>query len=465
MRSATTDLTRGPVFSGLIKLALPIFGSGFASLAYAMASIFWLGWMGGDKNPELGSQAQSAVGTACFYTWLGFCLVTMMRIGANVGVAQSMGAREPERAARLGTAAMQLGAVFSLLFSLVIIIFATPLIGFFKLDPDTAALGVSFLRWVGITIVFQYLTAIWTEIYNGCGNSRTPFWFNLTGFIFNIVLDPFLILGWGPFPEMGVTGAAIATILAQLLVFVLFAWYWRRRAPLALSFRRWPGLDAFREVVRLGFPVAAQNTLFCCFAIALGRIIAGIDETAIGVQRIGAQIEGLSWMTGQCFMIALGSFTGQNLGAGQWSRIRKGWIEAMLAMGGLGICTSLLLIFEGDHLFALFSHDPRSLAEGTVYMRILGFSQFFMCIELICAGAFNGLGRAAIPASISIIFTGARIPAAFWLSGTATGLGISGVWWAISGSSIVKGIIMGAIAGWFIWKIRKNPDDAPIAAD
>jgi hypothetical protein len=142
MRSATTDLTRGPVFSGLIKLALPIFGSGFASLAYAMASIFWLGWMGGDKNPELGSQAQSAVGTACFYTWLGFCLVTMMRIGAKVGVAQTMGAREPERAARIGTAAMQLGAVFSLLFSLIIMIFATPLIGFFKLDPDTAALAV-----------------------------------------------------------------------------------------------------------------------------------------------------------------------------------------------------------------------------------------------------------------------------------------------------------------------------------
>lgn len=146
-------------------------------------------------------------------------------------------------------------------------------------------------------------------------------------------------------------------------------------------------------------------------------------------------------MTAGGFSSALGAFVGQNYWAKKWNRIYKGYLITMIMSAGVGIFATILLVFVGKELFSLFIPTENAIKMSTLYLRILGYSQLFMCIEITTAGAFNGLGKTLIPSAISIIFTGLRIPAVIFLSSQEM-FGLNGVWWSISISSVIKGILL-----------------------
>src|SRR3712207_5402298 len=247
----------------------------------------------------------------------------------------------------------------------------------------------------------------------------------------------------GPIPALGVTGAAIATVLAQTIVTILFLYEINKinillfKINLFKSFK----LTYLKEILKLGLPVAIQNGLLSFFAMIIGRIISVFGDTAIAVQKVGTQIEAISWMTAGGFSSAISAFVGQNYGAKKINRIFKGYSIALKVVSIIGVITSLLLISFAKPLFCIFIREPEAVSLGVDYLKILGVSQFFMCIEITTGGAFNGLGKTYLPAIISIVFTGLRIPFALLLSKSNL-LGLNGVWWSISISSIFKGIIL-----------------------
>jgi len=212
-----------------------------------------------------------------------------------------------------------------------------------------------------------------------------------------------------------------------------------------------------KKIFKLGTPVAVQNGLFCIFAMFIARIIASFGEIPIAVQKVGSQIEALSWMTAGGFSTAVSAFVGQNYGAKKWDRIYKGYFTSLSAVIVLGVFTSLLLILGAKPLFSIFIPDPKVIPYGVDYLRILGYSQLFMCIEICTAGAFNGMGKTMPPSINGVILTGARVPAAIILSKPNL-LGLNGVWWSISISSILKGIVL---LIWFITllKTKKTSKD------
>lgn len=157
--------------------------------------------------------------------------------------------------------------------------------------------------------------------------------------------------------------------------------------------------------------------------------------------KVGSQIEAISWMTAEGLSVALGSFVGQNYGAKKYSRINKGCKIAITVSSVLGIITTLVLVFAGESIFSIFIDESEAIEKGAIYLKILGYSQFFMCLEIITTGAFKGLGRTYIPSIIITILTGARVPLAYFISRPEM-LGLNGVWWSITLSSILKGILM-----------------------
>lgn len=204
-------------------------------------------------------------------------------------------------------------------------------------------------------------------------------------------------------------------------------------------------LDKVKEIVKLGFPPATQTAVHATIGIVLTRIIAEYGAVAVAVQSIGSQIESLSWMTSEGFAAAISAFVGQNYGAEKFERIKEGYYKGIKLLGYFGIFISLLLIFGARPIFTIFTpNDPQTIAEGVKYLRILGLSQFFMSIEIGTAGAFNGLGLTLPPTITGVIINLLRIPIAMILAST-TALGLSGVWWAVTGTSIAKGIVL------FIW--------------
>ncbi|MCG8476065.1 MAG: MATE family efflux transporter [Cytophagales bacterium] len=428
-----SKLLKGNILSGILKLALPIMGTSFIQMAYNLTDMKWLG--------EVGSQTVAAVGTASFFIWLGNSLLMATKIGAEVGVSQSVGKRDQKGVNSFAQQSIKLALLFSLVFAGLVLLLAPFLIGIYGLEPASQEIGVNYLRIVALGMVFSYANPTLAGILTGQGNSKMPFYFNTFGLLLNITLDPLFIFGGGFIPAMGANGAAIATVLSQTVVFICFILYLKKKD--SFSFSLFSRLESafVKPIINVGGPVALQMSLFSAFAMVLARIVAQWGELPLAVQSVGMQVEAISWMTAGGFATALGTFTGQNYGAGLFKRLKKGvWVTYAVA-SLVGVFSTLLFALFGHEIYGFFLPEPEAVELGSVYLKILAVSQLFMIWEITASGLFNGVSKSHIPSYIGIIFTALRIPMALVL-GMYLGFGVEGVWWAVTISSILKGTIM-----------------------
>lgn len=439
------NLTEGPILKGLAKLAFPIMGTSLIQMAYNLTDMIWIG--------RVSSNAVAAVGAAGMYLWMANGFATIPRMGAQVKAAHALGAGDEEKARDYARAAFQIGTVLFLLVTLVYVAGNRPLIGFFKLNQESVVQDArAYLVIVGLGMIFSFMNQIFTGIFTALGMSLVTFRSTLIGLGANIVLDPVFIFGVGPIPELGVAGAALATVLAQGIVFAMFLRNAGRTALIfsGLGLRRKSSRQDVLDVVRIGLPVAVQNTIFSSLSMIIARLVAGWGDAPVAVQKVGSQIESISWMMADGFATAVNAFVAQNHGAGKRERIRRGYFTALGLMTAWGIFTSTLLIAFPEFFFRIFISETDILPMGVDYLRILGLSQLFMCLESTSAGAFQGLGKPMSPAVTGVLGNAARIPMAILFSATA--LGLNGIWWSISISSIAKGTI---VTAWFWFVLRR----------
>ena len=435
-RTTSLNLTSGPILKTLSELALPIMASSMLGTAYNITDMAWIGM--------LGAKAVAGVGVGGMYVWLSQGLASLPRMGGQVHAAQACGRGDYEKARSYASSAIQLSLFFGLLFSAACVLFIDPLLGFFQLgDAKTYASARSYMLITCGLLVFSYLNLTLTGLSTAQGDSKTPLMANLLGLISNMILDPMLILGIGPFPRLETVGAAIATVTAQILVFlVLLIKSLRAEEPNILRrirlFTRFPA-DYYKDIFRIGFPTAIQGTLYCFISMVLTRMVSSFGAAAIATQRVGGQIESLSWNTADGFGSALNAFTAQNYGAGNSDRIRKGYRISFIIIALWGLLVTAAFVFFPTPISRLFFHETDAIAIAVDYLIIIGFSEAFMSVELLTIGALSGLGRTRLCSIISIVLTGARIPLAMLLSGTA--LGLNGIWWALTLTSIIKGIV------------------------
>ena len=440
------DLTKDPILPSLAGLALPIMATSLIQMAYNLIDMLWIG--------RIGSAAVAAIGAAGMYMWLSNGLATLAKVGGQVKVAHALGAKREEEAAEYAQSALQLSLIFGIGFGLISVVAETPMISFFKLN--SAAVIADAEIYLQITcggVVFSFLNQVFTGVLTAMGNSRVTFVATTIGLVFNIVLDPALIFGLGPLPAMGVVGAALATVFSQVIVtaiFVVIAYKDHvvlRKIHLLKSFHK----ESMAQIIRIGFPIGVQSMFFTAISMIIARMVAGFGDAAVAVQKVGSQIESISWMTAEGFGAAVSAFMAQNLGAGSKERIIKGYRVAIGLEIVWGIlCTVLLIVFP-DYIFKIFITEKEILPMGVDYLKILGVAQFFMCIELTTAGAFTGLGKTIPPSITSIVLSAVRIPIASVL--VAGGMGLNGIWWSITISCILKGIVMFV---WFLYYLKHD---------
>jgi putative MATE family efflux protein len=441
-------LTQGSILKALFRLAIPIMGTSFVQMAYNMTDMIWVG--------RIGTRAVASVGTAGFYSWLAMAFVLIPKIGAEVGVAQSVGRQDMKEAKVYIKHSFQMVVVLALIYASLMIVFRRPLIGFFNLgEANIVKDAITYLVIIASGMIFFFINPVFSAVFNGYGESRTPFLINSAGLVINMILDPLLILGIGPFPRLEVAGAALATVIAQAAVTVIFLIVAMRKTELfsGLSLFKAPDTGHIKQITKLGLPVGLQSGMFAGFAMVIARIIAQWGPIPIAVDKIGSQIESISWMTAGGFQTAMSAFVGQNFGARKWSRVIKGYLIGMAIMSVIGLFATGLLIFAGRPIFSVFIPEEETIRYGVTYLKILGLSQLFMCTEAVTAGAFNGLGKTVPPSVVGITLNALRIPTALILSSTA--LGLDGVWWAISVSSIFKGTLLPA---WYIIMLKRNSE-------
>ena len=419
----------------LTKLAIPIMASSFLGTLYNITDMAWIG--------QLGSKAVAGVGVGGMYIWLSQGLASMSRMGGQVQVAQYIGRGDWEEAHGYAQAAVQLSLLTGLAFSAMCVIFLHPLVGFFKLtDPEALDAAFSYTRVACGLLVFSFLTLTLTGLYTAQGDSKTPFVANLIGLAINMILDPVLILGLGPFPKLGAVGAAIATVTAQFIVMgiMVLGVVFRKNENVLKGIHLYAKIPSkyLKGICKIGIPTALQGMAYCAISMVLTRMVSAYGAAAVAVQRVGGQIESVSWNTADGFAAALNAFIGQNYGAGKIEPGKKRLPGFTLDCGSLGIFDHIGLCFTARAIAKIFFYEPEAISIAVGYLIIIGFCEGFMCEELMTVGALSGLGRTRLCSIISISFTSARIPLAVLLGGR---MGLTGIWWAFSSTSIVKGII------------------------
>ena len=438
------NLLEGNILPALSALALPIMATSLIQMAYNLIDMIWIG--------KIGASAVASVGAAGMFMWLSNGLATLAKMGGQIKVGHALGAQKKEDAASYAQSSIQMGIVFAIGFGILSVVFADEMIGFFQLNSAQVIQDAKLYLMITCgLVIFSFMNQIFTGILTAMGNSRTSFIATGIGLVLNIVLDPLFIFGFGAIPPMGVAGAAIATVLAQLVVMLLFLYTILRDTVLFSNVHILHSYSSQHtmEIFRIGLPSAVQSMLFSGISMVIARLIAGWGDAAVAVQKVGSQIESISWMTAEGYAAALNSFVAQNHGAKNTDRIREGYRLSMIVMLSWGVFCSLVLIVFPQLIFQVFIQEAEVLPMGVDYLRILGVSQLFLCMEITTAGAFSGLGKTLPPSIVSITLTGARIPMAILLG---RWLGLNGVWWAITISSIGKGIVL---LGWFLKDMKR----------
>ena len=443
------NLTDGSIFKVLMRLSLPIMASAFLATAYNITDLAWIG--------TLGSSAVAGVGVGGMYVWLSQGLSTLARMGGQVPMAQELGKGNTEHSKKYAIASLWIVTIFGILFGVFSLFFADPMVAYFNLDTaESVSQAKIYLQITCGLIIFSYLGYTLTGLYTAQGDSATPLKANFIGLATNMILDPLLILGIGPFPELEVTGAAVATVFAQFLVMLVLLFdIFRPKSKNLLKTAHvfsFPGFKYMKTVFRIGTPAALQGSLYCAFSMVLTRMVSGFGDGAIATQRVGGQIESLTWNVADGFAAALNAFSAQNYGAGKIDRVKKGYYLSAATIAVWGSLIGMLFILFPHGIADIFFHEPEVTAIAIAYLTIIAVGEPFMCVEIVSSGAISGLGNTKLCSIISILFTGSRIPLAYFLSHTA--LGLNGIWWALTITSIGKGIVFFFAFQWISKKRR-----------
>jgi putative MATE family efflux protein len=443
------DLTTGSITRGIFYLAGPAVATMFLETAFSIADIFWVG--------KLGAVSLAAVISSAFLIWIIWSLVGAISVGVTALVARFIGAKQPHQAAFSARQSYLFAIFLALAITIAGILFTKWPFVLMGTEPDVTQLGIRYLRIIFIGAVFFFLIDVFSAIFRAAGDTKTPMLVIGGSLALNIVLDPILIFGLGPFPRMETAGAALASIFSQAVGSSLFIWL-IARGKLGFRFSLLPALkldlSMVWRILRVGIPASSAWILFSVVYLFLNKIVALFGTEAIAALGIGNRMESLSFHACMGFSIAASTLVGQNLGAEKPHRSSQAaWQAAGFAVMVTGFVAVMFLAFP-KQIASFFISDPRVIGIGIGYLRIVALSQIFMALEIVFEGAFAGAGNTVPPMTVSIAGSLARVPLAYLLA-VDWGMGISGVWWAITATSIVKGIVL---TYWFSrgrWKTQK----------
>ena len=401
---------------------------------FNITDTFWVG-------RGLGPAALAGVSTGGFVVWTVLSLAQLPSAGLTAVASRRHGEQRRESAARAAYHAVALSLLLSLLVGAAGLWSLPHLFDLMDTPPPVTVEGAGYLAvyLAGVPVVFGYFVV--DAAFRAAGDTRTPFWLLGLAVTLNLVLDPALILGWGPVPRLGIRGAALATLLTRGLGVGVGVALLLRRGLLSRT-----GLERGRLglISRIGMPVAASGAVFSLVYILLTRFTSEFGTSALAALGVGHKVESLSYMACVGFGAAAATGVGQNLGSGQPGRARRSGRSAtgfaVLVTGLVGVA----FLAWPEAIMSVFTGDPEVIRDGASYLRIVAAAQIFMALHLVLESAMSGAGYTFLPMTASMVLTVSRLPLAAGLAGV---LGLAGIWWTISGTTVARG----AALAW-IWR-------------
>lgn len=433
----------------LARLAWPAVVATVAQATFVIVDAIYVGrWLGTDP--------MAAVATSAFVLWSLGALTGSVSVGVSAMLARRVGEGRAEGAASVVRQGVLLAVVGSLLVALIGWPLAPWAFELMDVDVGVAVLGTGYLRVLFAGSASLFLFQVVEAVFRALGDTKTPLKLLLASVAANLLLDPLLILGLGPFPDLGVRGAAWASVLARgACALVAVALMVRRGVLTSPSLGAWrPHFRTWLSVLRIGVPASANGVFFCAVYMILARITADFGTPALAALGVGHKGEAPCYFVALGISLAVAPLVGQSLGAGLPARAEAAAWLAVRTACAWGVVWTVVLFTIPELVAGAFVEERAVVHMATRYLVIMGFSQVLMCVEVVLDGAFAGAGDTLPPLLIGMPLTAARIPLA-WLLAHPAGLGADGIWIAVTVSTLAKGTLM---AIWFRrgrWKDRR----------
>jgi len=443
------DFTKGSIPAALIILAIPMILEMSMESLFAIVDTFFVSKLGAESIAVVGLTESILV--LCYAVGIG------LSIGATATVARRVGEQDLEGAARTATHAVYLGMIVALLMGAAGVIFAPRLLHLLGAEPHVIELGTTFMRiMLGTNAVIVFLFLL-NGIFRGAGDAAIALRVLIIANVLNMFFCPMFIFGIGPFPELGVTGAAVATVCGRGIGVAYAAWalFIRENGRLHVRRDHWIfHASLLWSLVSLSATAVLQFVIATLSWSGLVMIIAGFGSVAIAGYQIGLRVIMFVLLPAVGLANAAATLVGQNLGAEKPDRAERSvWTAGFLNAGILGLAGLFFIAFP-DPVIGIFTNDPEVAAYGRDCLRIVGYGYAFYGLGMVMESSFNGAGDAWTPTYLNFfVFWLFEIPLAYLLA-NRLGWGPQGVFWAITISFSILAVTSALLFKRGKWKLK-----------
>lgn len=435
-RKIENRLITGNISRSIWTLAAPMMIGGALEDLFSMVDLYFVG--------RLGHIEVAALAIAGTVVAILMMMVQGITVGTTALIAHFTGDRNYEEADQVLGQTFVLGLIGSFLMYIIAVFLVEPILILFGAKGEVLIYAADYLKITfGWSIAIFFFEGV-NQALRGSGDAQTPLKALIIANILNIILDPLLIMGYGPFPQMGVAGAAIATALTRGIGFI-FLFLHLTMGHSTLQFKvRYTKLNLFlmKRIISIGSFSSLQVFIREVSFLFLMRLVASFGAVTLAAYGIGARLRMVIMVPGLGFANSASVLVGQNMGAKQPERATESAWRTVLYYEFIAIPLATIFIIFAPQLVAIFAKQPEVIRIGTSFLRYLGVTFPFLALSLVLGQAMNGAGDTAAPTIINAIAQlGVRIPLAY-IFALVVGMGSSGIWLGINASDIAQGLGM-----------------------
>ncbi len=433
------------LYQDIIRIAWPSFVELLLTQLASMVDLMMVGSMGGEAHPEIGAQALSAVGLTTQPKFLLMGAFVAMNTGVTALVARYKGQNDKEKANLVVRQGLMLTFILTIILSILGTVFARPMVIFMgSTEEIVTTWATQYLQIQMIGFLTMALTSTITASLRAVGDSKTCMIYNLIANVVNVVFNWLFIYGNCGFPELGVAGASLATVLGQFVAFIIaFVVLLRGNGFLKLEFKLgfMPDKTVLGNVVNIGIPAMIEQLLMRAGMIIFAKTVASLGTTSYATHQVCMNIQALSFMTGQAFAVSATTLMGQSLGKRRTDMAQAYCSRTRTVGFSFSLVLAAVFVFFGGAIVGLYNSDPQIIDMGGKIMLFVAFLQPFQSSQFIIAGGLRGAGDTKATAMFTFI-TVLLVRPIVAIVMVKLNFGLYGAWFAMACDQVLRSALV-----------------------
>lgn len=418
----------------ILKLSIPAAINSLLDMLQVITDLIMVG--------RISAFAVAAVGLGLQSLTFMFAILTLLHVGTSALLSRFVGAGLMTRASTGLSTLLRFALFLSFPMMLLWYVLSSHVYVWFGTVPEVVALGEDYVQMLTFMLPFVFVKLVFVTALNAAGDTKTPMYVKIGSIFLNVFLNYLFIFGHFGFPELGVMGAALATVIVNILETLIYTWlYTKRKMPYVPMWHYSKSL--MTRALKVGIPASFERTLTFGSFMLFTVIIAHYGTEVLAGYQIGLRVEGLAFMPGIGFTIAAMALMGQGLGAKKPLQAKEDVLLVLKYTIGFMFFLSFFMVFMPEQIVWFFTDDAQTIEEASLYLRIVGLSQIPLAFNFVLSGALRGAGDTKRTLKISLISLWfVRIIPAFVLSWYFDNIMV--VYFAMISDTLVKAV-------WF-WK-------------